>query len=141
MSIWYKEYKISDLEWLKEDTMMDVLGMDLIEIGEDFVSGTLPIDRRTIQPANTLHGGASVALAETLGSIGCYLTIDPDKYYCVGQSIHANHLRPGIKGKVLGVAKPVRIGNTSHVWHVDITNDEGKLICVCQLTMAVIKKK
>jgi len=141
MSIWYKDYKLSDFEWMKEDTMMDALGMNFVEIGDDFVSGTIPIDRRTIQPENTLHGGASIALAETLGSIGSYLIIDPDNYLCVGESIYANHLRPGIKGLVLGVAKPVRIGRTSHVWDVNLTNDEGKLICVCRMTNAIVRKK
>lgn len=140
MSFWFKTYKISDFAPLIKGTMMEALDMEIIEVGEDTVSGRMPIGPNTIQAAKLLHGGASVALAETIGSVASYLIIDPDKFICVGQSIHANHLRSGSKGFAHALAKPVRIGKTSHVWDIDIKDDEGKLLCVCRLTMAIIKK-
>ena len=140
MAFWFKKYKISDINWLIKDTMMEVLDMELVEIGEDTVSGRMPIGPKTVQTLKLLHGGASVALAETIGSVASFLIIDPDKFYCVGQAIQANHLRSGTKGFANDIAKPIRIGRTSHVWDIDITDDEGKLLCVCRLTMAIIKK-
>ena len=140
MALWYKEYNISDGEDLGKGTMMETLDMEITEIGDDFLVGRMPIGPKTIQPARLLHGGASVALAETLGSVASYMIIDPEKYICVGQSIQANHLRPGIKGFVNARTKVIRIGKTSHVWDIDLTNDEGKLICVCRLTMAILPK-
>jgi len=140
MSFWFKTYKISDLVHLLKGTMMETLEMELVKIGKDTVSGRMPIGPKTVQPAKLLHGGASVALAETIGSLASYLIVDPDKFICAGQSIHANHLRSGSKGFAHALAKPVRIGKTSHVWDIDITDDHDKLLCVCRLTMAIIKK-
>ncbi|HAW50825.1 MAG TPA: esterase [Flavobacteriales bacterium] len=140
MALWFKKYTISDISWVIKDTMMEVLDMEFVEIGENTVSGRMPIGPKTIQTLKLLHGGASVALAETIGSVASYLIIDPEKFYCVGQSIYANHLNPGTKGYANALARPIRIGKTSHVWDIDITDDEGGLLCVCRLTMAIIKK-
>ena len=140
MSIWLKEYKISDIEWMKKNTMMETLGMELKEIGGNYLTGKMPIDHRTVQPMQILHGGANVALAETLGSIASYMIIDPETHFCVGQSITANHLRPGKDGFAHGKASIIHQGRTSHIWNIDIENDEGKLLCVCRLTMAVVAK-
>jgi 1,4-dihydroxy-2-naphthoyl-CoA hydrolase len=138
--IWDKDYELKDIVWMAKDTMMEALGMELTEIGPEFLSGRMPIDKRTVQPMRILHGGASVALAETLGSIGSYMVIDTETHYCVGQVITANHLRPGKGGFANGVARILHKGRTSHIWNIDITDDEGKLLCVCRLTMAVVKK-
>lgn len=140
MNPWFKEYDLKDIEWMKEGTMMETLGIELLEVGEDYLSGRMPIDHRTVQPMKILHGGANVALAETLGSIGSWMIIDPEKQICVGQSITANHLRPGTKGFANAKATIVHRGKTSHVWNIEITNDEGKLLCLCRLTMAIVKK-
>ncbi|MEQ8323807.1 MAG: hotdog fold thioesterase [Vicingaceae bacterium] len=140
MSIWFKDYILQDIAWMAKGTMMEALDMELLEIGEDWLSGRMPIGPKTIQPAKLLHGGASVALAETIGSIASYLIIDPMKFSCVGQSIQANHLRPGIKGFANAKAHVIRIGKTSHVWDINIADDNGKLLCVCRLTMAIIPK-
>lgn len=140
MSIWFREYSIEDIAHMGDNTMMEALDMELTEIGEDWLSGRMPIGPKTMQPMRLLHGGASAALAETVGSIASYLVIDPDKHNTVGQSITAHHLRPGLKGYAHAVARPVRIGRTSHVWDIDIKDDDGKKLCVCRLTMAIIPK-
>ena len=140
MAFWFKKYTISEIDWIIKDTMMEVLEMELVEIGENTVSGRMPIGPKTVQTLKLLHGGASVALAETIGSVASFLIIDPEQFYCVGQSILANHLSSGTKGYANATAKPIRIGRTTHVWDIDITDDDGKLLCVCRLTMAIIKK-
>lgn len=140
MSIWFKDYQLADMAGMKKNTLMETLGIELTEKGESSLSGRMPIDHRTVQPARILHGGASVALAETLGSLASHMIIDPDKQYCVGQSIQANHIRPGISGYAHGKAVLIHKGNTSHIWNIDIVNDEGKLLCICRLTMAILNK-
>ena len=137
--IWFKEYNIKDWEERIGDTIHNSLGIEITEITNNTILGTMPIDERTFQPMGILHGGASVVLAESLGSIGSAMIVDPKKYYAVGQSINANHVRPGIKGLAHGVAKPIHIGTRSHIWDIEIFNDEKKLICTCRLTMAVIE--
>lgn len=141
MAIWFSNYTLKDFDRFNTRNIHHSLGIEFTEIGDDFLVATMPVDERTIQPAGILHGGASVVLAESLGSVGSTLIVDPEKYYCVGQSINANHIRPGIKGKVTGTAKPIHIGKTSHIWSIEINNDEGKLVCVCRLTMAVVRKQ
>lgn len=138
--IWFKDYSVKDWETRTKGTIHDSLGIEITELGENTVSGTMPIDERTFQPMRILHGGASVVLAESLGSIGSSLIVDPDKYYAVGQSINANHVRPGIKGFANGIAKPIHIGNRSHIWDIEIFNDDQKLMCSCRLTMAIVAK-
>ena len=140
MAVWFKDYDLSNVIW-KQDTMMGTLGMDLVEKGDDYLMGKMPIDSRTVQPMRILHGGASVALAETLGSLASFMMIDPETHFCVGQSIQANHIRPGTKGFAHGKASLIHQGRTSHIWNIDITNDEGKLLCICRLTMAIVEKK
>jgi 1,4-dihydroxy-2-naphthoyl-CoA hydrolase len=115
------------------------LGIVFTEIGKDFVRGTMPVDARTVQPYGLLHGGASVALAETLGSTGAAMCVD-DEYQVVGQEINANHVRAGRSGLVTGTARPVHIGGRTHVWSIDIVNDAQKLVCISRITVAVIKR-
>lgn len=140
MSVWFKKYNIEDFQWMAKNTMAETLGMELLEIGGDFLTGRLPIDNRTIQYMRLLHGGASVALAETLGSVASFMIIDPETQICVGQSIQASHIRAGKKGFATGKVSPIHIGRSSHIWNVDIVDDEGKLLSTCRLTMAIIDK-
>jgi 1,4-dihydroxy-2-naphthoyl-CoA hydrolase len=119
--------------------MVEYLGIELTEIGADFIAGTMPVDRRTHQTMGILHGGASVALAETLGSIGGNLCVDTERYACVGQEINANHVRPVTSGLVTGTARPLHLGSRSQVWQIEIRNSQALLVCVSRLTLAVIE--
>jgi 1,4-dihydroxy-2-naphthoyl-CoA hydrolase len=121
-------------------TLVTTLGIRFTEIGPDFVRGTMPVDERTIQPYGLLHGGASVALAETLGSTGAAMSVDASEYQVVGQEINANHIRAARSGLVTGTAKPVHVGGRTQVWSIEILNDAMKLVCISRITMAVIKR-
>jgi 1,4-dihydroxy-2-naphthoyl-CoA hydrolase len=139
MSIWRSLRSLEDLN-KSQGTLIDTLGMVFTEIGEDFVRATMPVDLRTAQPYGLLHGGASVALAETLGSTGAAMCVDAADYQVVGQEINANHVRSARTGLVTGTARPLHIGGRTHVWGIDIVNDAQKLVCVSRITMAVIKR-
>jgi len=117
------------------------LGMEFTEIGPDYIKGTMPVDHRTKQPYGLLHGGASVALAETLGSVGAAMVVDHTEYICVGQEINANHLRSVRSGIVTGTAKPIHIGSSSQVWEIKIHDERDHLVCISRLTVAVLKRK
>jgi uncharacterized protein (TIGR00369 family) len=121
-------------------TLIEHLGIEFTEIGEDFIRGTMPVDGRTRQPYGLLHGGASVALAETLGSTGATLCTDTSAYVCVGQEINANHVRRTRTGIVTGTARPVHVGGRSQIWLIDIVNEAGKLVCTSRLTVAVLQR-
>ncbi|NJL14425.1 MAG: hotdog fold thioesterase [Microscillaceae bacterium] len=120
-------------------TITEHLGIEFTEVGEDFLCARMPVDHRTRQPYGILHGGASVVLAETLGSIGAAFSVDLGRYRTVGLDINANHIRPVREGYVYGKASPLHIGQTTHVWQIIITNEEGKLVNISRLTMAVIE--
>ena len=139
MSIWFKPYTINDIQWMLNDNMCTTIGIEITEITPDSIKGRMPVDNRTVQPMKILHGGASVALAETLGSVGSNLIVDNTKYACVGLDINANHLRPASSGFVYAEAKPIHIGKKTHVWSIEIKNEEGKMICISRLTMAVVQ--
>ena len=139
MSIWFKNYTRKDIK--TKGTMVEHLGIKVTELGEDYVVGTMPVDNRTKQPFGILHGGASVALAETLASYGGYLTIDPEKYYVVGVEINANHLKVAKSGIVTGKCSPIKRGRSTQVWQTEITNESGDLICVSRITLMVLDKK
>jgi len=138
MSIWFKSYQPEDIRWMLKDNMCEAIGIEITEITSNSVKGKMPVDHRTVQPMKILHGGASVALAESLGSIASNLIIDPGKYVCVGLDINANHLRPASSGFVFGEAKPIHIGKKTHVWGIEIKNEQGKLVCISRLTMAIV---
>lgn len=138
MMIWFKEYNVSDWNSDRIKTIHNSLGIEITEIGTNFIVGRMPIDERTFQPMQILHGGASVVLAESLGSIAAAMCVDPSKYYAVGQTITASHIRPGIKGWATGKATPIHLGSRSQIWKIDITNDMHKLLCSVQLTMAIV---
>lgn len=139
MSIWFKPYKLQELEWMLKENLCENLGIEITELTNESIKGKMPVDRRTVQPMKILHGGASVALAETLGSIGSHLIVDTGKYACVGLDINANHLRPVSDGYVYAEAKPIHIGRKTHVWAIEIKDGKGKMVCVSRLTMAVIE--
>lgn len=125
---------------MQEHTIAGVLGIRITEFGDDFVRGTMPVDRRTHQPMGILHGGASVVLAESLGSLAANLCVDASKQYCVGLDINANHIRAVRSGVVTGTARPVHLGRTTQVWEIRIEDEAGKLVCLSRLTMAVLER-
>ena len=139
--IWFKKYPDEIIQGMSKGTMMEFLDIQITEIGDDFITGTMPVDHRTKQPAGLLHGGASVVLAETLGSIAAYLVVNPELYSCVGLDINANHLRAVKEGIVTGTAKPIHIGATTQVWSIEIKDEKGRLVCISRLTMAVLQNK
>ena len=139
MSIWRSVQSLEQLN-TKKGNLIDHLGIRFTEVGEDFVRATMPVDERTVQPYGLLHGGASVALAETLGSMGAGMCVDPADYQVVGQEINANHVRSARSGLVTGTARPIHIGGRTQVWGIDIVNDDNKLVCVSRITIAVIKR-
>lgn len=135
--IWFKPYAVSDLGQMR-DWLPHQLGIEFIEVGADFLKGRMPVDQRTRQPHGILHGGASVALAETLASTAASMCIDRTKFRCVGQEINANHIRAAREGWVFGVAKPFHLGGRSHVWDIRITDEQDRLVCVSRMTAAII---
>jgi 1,4-dihydroxy-2-naphthoyl-CoA hydrolase len=140
MSIWKTIVTLEQLQEKTLNTLAAHLGICYTEIGADYLRATMPVDARTHQPAGILHGGASVALAESLGSVGANLCVDMKTQVCVGQEINANHLRPVASGLVVATARPYHVGSRSQVWHVEISDEHGRLVCVSRLTMAVIAR-
>jgi 1,4-dihydroxy-2-naphthoyl-CoA hydrolase len=140
MRIWQKPVSIEILTASHRDTAVAHLGMEFLEVGDDFIRGRVPVDIRTRQPYGLLHGGVSVVLAETLGSCGAAYST-PEGHRCVGLDINANHLRGATQGWVTGVARPVHRGRTTHVWQIDLSNDAGDLTCVSRITMAVLQPR
>ena len=132
---------IDQLNALSRNTLAENLGIVITAIGEDFIEAKMPVDRRTHQPYGLLHGGASVALAETLGSVAAYCTVNDEAKYCVGLEINANHIKSARTGFVTGVTRPIHIGQRTHVWEIKITNEQDELVCVSRITMAVIDKR
>jgi 1,4-dihydroxy-2-naphthoyl-CoA hydrolase len=140
MSLWKGRVTLEDLRKRSENTLVQNLGIEFTEIGDDYLRASMPVDHRTVQPDGILHGGASLALAETLGSIAGFMCIDREKQNCVGMEINANHIRPVRSGRVNGVVKPVHIGGKTHVWEISISNQHGKLVCVSRITLAILNK-
>ena len=138
MAIWKQTVDASTFARTKPDTLGGHIGIRITEIGEDFLRGTLPVNERTRQPFGRLHGGASVALAEELGSFAANLCLDPTREAAVGLEINANHLRAARDGLVTGTARPIHLGRTSHVWEIRIEDAAGRLVCISRLTVAVI---
>ncbi len=138
--IWFKKYTIDDLQKFIPNTILEHIGIEITELTDNSVSGKMPVDRRTMQPAGILHGGSSVVLAESLGSIASVLVINQEKYNAVGLDINANHIRPVSKGWVYGTAAPIHIGGKTHIWEIKIVNEQGKLVCISRLTMALLPK-
>lgn len=141
MAIWFnKSIKKENLLTIEPGTMGEFLGMEYTELGDDYIKIKMPVDNRTKQPYGLLHGGASCALAETVGSLASQLVLDPNKFICVGLEINANHVRSARHGYVIATASPLHLGATTHVWDIKIHDETQKLICISRLTMAILKK-
>lgn len=140
--IWFSlDISLDQLNENAANTMGPWLGMEFTEIGPDYLRAMMPVDHRTIQPYGLLHGGASAALAETVGSVASALVIDQQKLICVGLEINANHVRGVREGYVHAIAKPLHLGGSTHVWDIRITDDQHKLVCVSRLTVAILPKR
>ncbi|MGO1119805.1 hotdog fold thioesterase [Rhodovibrionaceae bacterium A322] len=140
MAIWFGNPSIEKANEVGKNTASENLGIVITEMGEDSLSGTMPVDERTRQPMGLLHGGASVLFAETLCSLAASFCVDRAKQACVGQEINANHLRSATKGLVYGVAKNIYLGRRSQVWEIRISDEDGKLVCISRCTMATIDR-
>ena len=140
MYIWNKSFSVADLTAAHVNTAVARLGIEFLEVGEDFLRARVPVDHRTQQPYGLLHGGVSVLLAETLGSCGAAFS-NPDGHRAVGLDINANHIKGTTSGWVTGVARPVHMGRTTQVWQIDMRNDAGELTCVSRITMAILKPR
>lgn len=134
--MWKKTPTLDELQQACDQTLVERLGIEFTAVGEDFIEAKMPVDERTMQPMGLLHGGASAALAETLGGAGAYLSVE-EGVVCVGLEINANHIRPAGPGWVFGHATPLHIGRTTQVWHILIRDGNARLICVSRLTVAV----
>lgn len=140
--IWFdKNISLKEVVPFSKGTMIEFLDIEWLEIGMNSLKAKMPVDTRTKQPYGLLHGGASCVLAETLGSMASHLVIDPANFYCVGIEINANHIRSAREGFVYGVCTPLHLGSSTHVWDIRVTNEEGKLVCISRLTVAVMRKK
>lgn len=138
MALWFGDFKVEMAHTSNNRGLNKTVGLEILERGEDYLKGRIPVDERTHQPYGILHGGASCVLAETLASFASALVIDPKKQACVGLEINANHIRGVTHGWVTGTARPLHIGRTTHVWDVRLENDEGKLTCISRVTMAIL---
>jgi 1,4-dihydroxy-2-naphthoyl-CoA hydrolase len=141
MAIWFGSPTIDDANASLRPVLPGHIGIELTEFGDDYLRGTMPVEPRTHQPVGLLHGGASVVLAETLGSVAANCVVDPAKFYCVGQEINANHLRSMKSGVITGTARPLHLGSRSQVWGIDLRDEQGRLTCVSRLTIAVIEAR
>lgn len=141
MAIWTR--RVPTLEQMVEgskNTAVATMGIEFVEIGDDYLIGRIPVDERTVQPFGILHGGSSVVLAETLGSMAANYCLRDENQIAVGLDINANHIRSASKGWVYGTARPLHLGGTTQVWEIRLENEEGKLTCISRLTMAVIDR-
>lgn len=138
--IWFRPHTLAELNATSAGTMIEYLGIEYTGAGPDYLEARMPVDARTRQPYGLLHGGASMVLAETLGSYGAALAVDPSRLQVVGQEINANHLRAVKDGHVTGTARPVHLGGRSQVWSIEIRDDRRRLVCVARLTLAVLDR-
>ena len=139
--IWKKEISLELLNAFLKNTMCETLGMEMVEFGENYLKATMPVNKNTVQPMRILHGGASVALAESLGSIAAYFCLEKANTYAVGLDINANHIRSVDEGNfVTGICKPYHLGKSTQVWHIEIMDKQNKLVAVSRLTMSILEK-
>lgn len=141
MAIWFRPITPEELNRRGDNTLSSFLGMVFTDIGEDSLTATMPANQRTKQPLGIVHGGASVALAETVASTAANMVVDFEKFYCVGLEINANHLRSVEQGIVTAITKPVHIGRTTQVWTIDIFNEAGQRTCISRMTACVLTRK
>ena len=140
MTIWQRQHSVKELNNMTQNCIEEHLGIEIVELGSDYISATMPVDHRTRQPFGLLHGGASVVLAESLGSLASNLCIDQKEKVAVGIEVNANHIKQVREGLVKGTVRPLHLGNKIHVWEIRIVNSAEKLVCICRLTVAIIKK-
>ena len=140
-SIWHRRPDPALIHKMSLKTIDGHLGIEIIDVGDDYIMGTMPVDQRTVQPYGVVHGGANVVLAESLGSIAGGHVIDMTKQLCFGQEVSATHVRPVSSGSVIGTARPIHLGKRSHVWEIRLTNEEGKLSCLAKLTLAIVPRE
>lgn len=140
MKIWQIDVTPQKANERAKNTMSEFLGIVFTEVGDDYISASMPVNERTLQPAGIMHGGASCVLAETVGSTAANCCVDVSKYYCVGLDINTNHIRAIREGKVIGTARPFHIGKTTQVWGIEIRDEQKKLVSVTRLTMAVLDR-
>ena len=140
-SIWYRTPDPALIDAMSKGTIDEHLGIKITQVGDDYLSGTMPADKRTFQPYGIVHGGANVVLAETLGSIAGAHVIDTNSQLCLGQEVSATHLRPVSSGMITGTARPIHLGKRSHVWEIRLENDQGKLSCIAKLILAIVAKE
>ena len=136
-AIWKQAATVDILRTIHVDTVVALLGIEFLEVGDDFIRARVPVDSRTRQPVGILHGGVSVVLAETLGSCGAAFA-SATGHRAVGLDINANHLRSASEGWITGIARPIHVGRTTHVWQIDMSNEKGQLTCVSRITMAIL---
>jgi 1,4-dihydroxy-2-naphthoyl-CoA hydrolase len=142
MAIWFDpSLAVEKIAPIGKNTMGQYLGIEWLEVGDDFLKARMPVDHRTRQPYGLLHGGASCVLAETLGSVASAMVIDHSRFICVGIEINANHIRSAREGFVTGTAMPLHLGATTHVWDIKIVDEQQKLVCASRLTVAILKRK
>jgi len=139
--IWFKQYELKELNDLNKNTLNENLGIEFTELTEDSVSAKMPVDSRTVQPFRILHGGASAALAETLGSVAAMMCLDIEKQIPVGLELNINHLRSESSGFITGTCKAVHVGKSTHVWSIEIKNAAGKMVAISRLTTMVLDRK
>ncbi len=140
MRIWKRPISVEELTASHVNTAVQRLGIEFLEVGDDFIRARVPVDRRTVQPYGLLHGGVNVVLAETLGSCGAVYSA-PEGYRAVGLDINANHLKGATSGWVTGITRPVHIGRSTQVWAIELSNDADELTCVSRITMAMLQVK
>jgi 1,4-dihydroxy-2-naphthoyl-CoA hydrolase len=140
-AIWFAPPDLEALRSGRDQTLVKTLGITLTEVGDDFLRGTMPVTPAHHQPMGILHGGASVSLAETLGSVGAALTLDLSKQHPVGLEINANHVRAVSSGLVTGTARPLHLGRKTQVWDIHIRNEQDKLTCISRLTVAILDNR
>ncbi len=141
MKIWKTDFDLQTANERSKNTLAELMGIEFIEFGDDYLTARMPVDHRTKQPIGIMHGGSSCVLAETVGSTAANLCVDLNTHYCVGLDINTNHIRSAREGYVIGTAKPYHLGSTTQVWGIEIKNEEGKLISINRLTMAVLMRK
>ncbi len=139
--IWFANPTIANIEWMSEKTLGESLAIRVTEIGADYLIGTMPVDERTKQPFGLLHGGASVALAETLGSVASWLVVNPELFIGVGIEINANHIKAVTSGYVKGICKPIHVKGRNHIWEIKIYNDKEELTCISRFTCTIVSKE
>lgn len=139
-NIWHRQPCLSAIKKMCENTIDNYLGIEIIDVGDNFLSGRIPVNSNTAQPFGIIHGGANIVLAESLGSIASAHVINSETEICFGQEVNASHVRPVSSGFVTGTASPIHLGKRSHIWQIELKNDENKLSCFVKLTMAIKKR-